>query len=385
MSSSIFTLFAVCPPGIEPLLADELRERGLAGKLVAGGVEIEGSLEMAARVNLWSRIASRVLVRLGAVRATAFSELVKKARALPFDVCLRRGPGAPPLALRVTCRKSRLYHSDAVAERLHAAVEARLGGSVALAAPGHDDEDAPADQQLIVARFDHDVCTVSADASGALLHRRGWRERGGRAPLRETLAAALLRAAGFRGLEGSGPLLDPLCGSGTIAIEAALLARRRAPGIGRSFELQRWPAFDAKVGERLLAEARAQELPRSPVRIAASDIDAGAIAIARENAQRAGVLDDLQLSQRPLALLEPPAGAGVLIANAPYGVRIGATNDQSRLFVELGELARSRLRGWRIALLAARDSPARAAGLAWSSRLKTQNGGIPVELLVAQP
>ena len=369
----LLDIFCVCPPGVEALLESELRDLGLKARAVPGGAELKGMLETVARCNLWLRTASRVHVRLGSVQATKFPELVKKASALPFELCLRRGD---TVALRVTCRKSRLYHSDAVAERLHAAIEARLGGAVKRGEAAGE-EDSPADQ-LIVARFDRDLCTVSADASGVLLHQRGWRERGGKAPLRETLAAALLRAAAFR---GTGPFLDPLCGSGTIAIEAALLARRRAPGLQRSFALERWPAVDGALWQRLLAEAREQELPRSPVAIAASDQDAGAIALARGNAERAGVAGDIDITQRPLSLVVPPPGPGTLVTNAPYGVRVGAEADLRKLYRELGELARSRLRGWTLLVLGADPRLAHAAGLPWEQRLKTQNGGIPVVAL----
>ncbi len=383
MAPNLLDLFCVCPPGLEQLLEAELRELGLAGRAVPGGVQLQGTLEVAARCNLWLRTASRVLVRLGSIEATSFPELVKKAQALPFELCLRRGPGALPVALRVTCKKSRLYHSDAVAERLHTAMQAKLGGPVPLVAPAGENDEAPA-QQLILARFDHDVCTVSADASGTLLHRRGWRARGGKAPLRETLAAALVRASGFRGAASGGPLIDPLCGSGTIAIEAALLARRRAPGLSRAFSLEHWQGFDKENWKKLLDEARAQELPESPVAIVGSDLDPSAIAVARQNAEAAGVSADVEFVERPLALLAPPEGPGFVVTNAPYGVRIGKGDDLRKLFRELGEVARARLRGWQITVLAGSDLEPREAGLRWERVLKTQNGGLPVVALAAK-
>jgi len=232
-------LFAVCAPGLEPVLASEMRALGLPGRALAGGVEVAGGLSEAMRLNLWLRTASRVLLRIGEpFRATTFPELVRKASALPWERFLRKDTCA---AFRVTCRKSRLYHSGAVAQRLHAALEARVGFRISrVESTG---EEAPADAQLFLARFDHDVCTVSVDSSGALLHQRGWRGPQAKAPLRETLAAALLLGAGYDGEE---PFCDPLCGSGTIAIEAALIAMRRAPGIARRFAFQRWPEFSAR-------------------------------------------------------------------------------------------------------------------------------------------
>ena len=155
-------LFAVCAPGLEPVLASEMRALGLPGRALAGGVEVAGGLSEAMRLNLWLRTASRVLLRIGEpFRATTFHELVRKASALPWERFLRKDTCA---AFRVTCRKSRLYHSGAVAQRLHAALEARVGFRISrVESTG---EEAPADAQLFLARFDHDVCTVSVDSSG---------------------------------------------------------------------------------------------------------------------------------------------------------------------------------------------------------------------------
>ncbi|MFL5310108.1 MAG: class I SAM-dependent RNA methyltransferase, partial [Myxococcales bacterium] len=334
-------LFAVCAPGLEPVLQSELRGLGMPARSVPGGAELKGEMRDVERLNLWLRTASRVLVRLGEVKATSFTELVRKASALPFETVARPGE---PVALRVTCRKSRLYHSGAVAQRLHEALQGRLGGEVPLA--DHDEESAhPA--QLLLARFDHDVCTVSGDSSGALLHRRGYRLAQSQAPLRETLAAAVLLAAGYTGAE---PLLDPLCGSGTIPIEAALIARRRAPGLVREFAFQRWPGHDARGFESLRAEAREHQLERSPAAIASSDADAAAIAAAQGNAQRAGVAADLRFDLAPLREARPPAGApGLIATNPPYGVRL--RGDLPRLYAELRDLARRS--GYRVAALSA--------------------------------
>ena len=394
-------LFASCAPGLEPLLAAEVAALGLPGRPVAGGVELTGDLHALERLNLWLRTASRVLVRLGSVRATSFAQLVHEARGLPFERVLGAGT---PVELRVTCRKSKLYHSSAVAERLHAAIEARLGRTVARAGPSEDTDagaepiqtGAPASAaQLLLARFDHDVCTVSADASGALLHRRGYRVAISRAPLRETLAAALLLAAGF---DGAQPLIDPLCGSGTLALEAALIARRRAPGIARSFAFQRWPSHDAAAFARLVAAARAQELARAPALICGSDLDAGALAAARENARRAGLESDLLLEQRALADLAARAGPGLCAVNPPYGKRVGAAAGEGRatepdatsvdlhdLWRALGDVVRTRLPGFSLALLCPDPRLAKAVRVPFRTLLRTQNGGLPVELLGAGP
>src|SRR2546422_8545457 len=232
-------LFVVCARGLEPVLASEMRALGFPGRALAGGVEAEGDLREAMRLNLWPRTGSRALGRLGEPsRATTFAELVRQASALPWERFLRK---RGRVAFRVTCRKSRLYHSGAVAERLHAALESRTRFPVPLAQGAG--EEAPADAQLFLARFERDVCTVSVDSSGALLHQRGWRGPQAKGPFRETLAAALLLGARFTGEQ---PAFEPLCGAGANAHEAALIAIRRAARGPRRFALPRAPAVSAR-------------------------------------------------------------------------------------------------------------------------------------------
>jgi putative N6-adenine-specific DNA methylase len=362
-------LFAVCAPGLEPVLASEMRALGLPGRTLAGGVEVAGGLPEAMRLNLWLRTASRVLLRLGEpFRATAFPELVRKAAALPWDRFLRKGGRA---AFRVSCRKSRLYHSGAVAERLHTAAEARTRFLVARAEP--DDDDGPSDAQLFLARFEQDVCTVSVDSSGALLHQRGWRGPQAKAPIRETLAAALLLGAGYGGEE---PLCDPLCGSGTIAIEGALIATRRAPGIARKFAFERWPEFSARQWEHLTVAARKQER-LAGFRVEASDQDAGAVRATRENASSAGV--DVDVVQRRIQDLPADDGLGLVACNLPYGIRIAGA--PGNVAAELTQAARRRP-GWRIAIVKAQAKTA-APRLRLATLLRTKSGGIAIEMLVS--
>ena len=376
----IYDAFAVAAPGLEPLVAEELRELGLApGAPEPGGVAFAATPAQLYAANLRLRVASRVTVRLATFEARAFHELERRAARVEWERVV--APGAS-VAFRVTCRKSRLYHSDAVAERLAGAVARRVPGvAVAGAADdegddAHDADGAPA--QLIVARLFHDRVTISADASGALLHRRGWRQAVAKAPLRETLAAALLRASRW---DPRRPLVDPMCGSGTIAIEAALLARRAAPGLGRDFAFARWPELDAGAWDAELARAEEEVLDRAPAPIVGSDRDAGAIAAARSNAGRAGVADDVELVQRPLSALEPPPGAGWLVSNPPYGARVGESAPLRDLYARIGQVARTRLPGWTVALLTADPRLEAQLGLDLEERFRTSNGGIRVRCL----
>jgi putative N6-adenine-specific DNA methylase len=347
-------LFVVTAPGIEALALGEVSALGLAGRVVPGGVELRGELADVLRLNLWLRTATRVLVRLGAVKATAFPELVRKASELPWARFVAAGA---KVQVRATCHKSRLYHSGGVAERLLTALQSRVKGTAA------------GEGQLVMARFDHDVCTVSIDSSGELLHMRGWRGPQAKAPLRETLAAALLLAAGYAGEE---PLCDPLCGSGTIAVEGALIAMRRAPGLLRGFAFERWPSFERRAWDGLRERARAQER-EPPQPISASDQDAGAVAATRENAAQAKVT--LQSAQRRLSDLPAEAGAGLVACNPPYGVRVAAGS----VWRDLGEALRRRP-GWRAAAVIADDRATKDSRLRWTPLIRTENGGLKVAL-----
>ncbi len=304
-------LFAVCAPGLEPFLAKELEQLGLPlaqtcsiktslddnSPEEVGGVEFGGSLRDAYWANLHLRTANRVLVRLGAFQATAFSQLRKKMFRLPWEEYLSPGQ---PVALRVTCHKSRLYHSCGVAERVVGAICHRLGQPPPVQ---KYDEDAGKNlPQLIVVRIVSNRCTVSMDSSGELLYRRGYRLATAKAPLRETLAAAILMASDW---DGVSPLLDPFCGSGTIVIEAALLAKKLPPGRARSFAFMHWPNFNPEMWEEVLGKGQAGPAINLPI-ILASDRDPGVIQAAQANAARAGVAEGIEFSRRAISAIEIP-------------------------------------------------------------------------------
>ena len=374
-------LFAITAPGLEPLTRAELL--ALHVKHVGsddGGVPFGGGLEAVMRANLWLRTASRVLVRVAEFEATTFRDLELIARQLPWE---RYASPARPVRFRVTCRKSRLYHSDAVAQRLADALDRRLGGAGPVV-PDAADEDAAegdaaggeGDAQLFVVRFFRDRCTISADSSGELLHRRGYRQAVAKAPLRETLAAAMLDAAGYT---GAAPLLDPLCGAGTIPIEAALRARRIAPGARRRFAFEHWPAFDGARWRAMVDEAVAGELPAAPAPIQGSDRDEGAIAAARANAARARVEPDVDFAVLPVSAAAPAgAGPGLVATNPPYGVRVGDRDRLRNLYVALGNVLRTRCPGWTAALLLADRVLADQLRLPLADAFTTTNGGIAV-------
>ncbi len=372
-------LFAVCAPSIEPFTRQELKallpsEALLPGKAVpgapgedSGGVEFCGELEAIYRANLHLRTASRVLVRFAQFHAAAFSELRRRANVLPWERYLSPGQ---PVSLRVTCHKSRLYHSDAVGRELVKAIGDRLGKP-----PELQKFDEEAETQLILARLVNDECSLSIDSSGALLHRRGYRLATAKAPLRETLAAAMLLASGW---ETGAPLLDPFCGAGTIPIEAALLRRGIPPGAQRHFAFMNWPGFQRQVWEKLLAESQPRPVENLP-RLLASDRDAGAIQMAQANAERAGVAGEIDFSCRAVSAVEP-AGAGWVVTNPPYGLRVSANQDLRNLYAQFGKVLRLKCPGWQVAILCSDTHLLRSTGLRLDTSLSWINGGTPVKL-----
>lgn len=374
-------LFATAAPGLEGLVAEELHTLGLlSGNESApvdhhvenseesGGVEFTGDLEAVYRANLHLRTASRVLVRLGEFYAAAFSELRKKAGRLAWERHITPGQ---PIVIHAACHRSKLYHSDAVAERVAGAIGDRLGKPSELLKPVQAGEGA----QLIVVRLLHDQVTISVDSSGELLHRRGYRLATAKAPLRETLAAALLMLCGW---DAVSPLLDPFCGSGTIPIEAALLAVGIPPGINRSFAFMRWPGYDVNRWQTLKAEVRPAE-GQNPI-LQASDRDAGAIELAKANAARAGVEGMIEFTQRAVSAIEPPPQPGWVITNPPYGMRVSAGHDLRNLYAQLGHVLRRACPGWLVGILSSDQILLVQTGLRLDTRLTLVNGGVAVKL-----
>ncbi len=227
-------------------------------------------------------------------------------------------------------------------------------------------------------RIDGTRATISVDAGGAPLYRRGWRARVGAAPLRESVAAGLLLASGF---SGDRPFLDPMCGSGTLAIEAALVAGRRAPGLGRAFAFERFPGHDAARTARLRARLSALARP-VPVTIHASDRNAGALRLARRNAEAAGVADAIAFARQDAARVAPPPGPGLCAVNPPWGVRLDeAAADAWRALAAL----LPRLSGWDLAVLGPDRGLERLLPVAPVATTPLRVGGVAARLLRYRP
>jgi putative N6-adenine-specific DNA methylase len=240
--------------------------------------------------------------------------------------------------------------------------------------------------QLFIVRIVNDQCEISADSSGELLHRRGYRKEVAKAPLRETLAAAMVLASGWDGKRGE-PLLDPMCGSGTIPIEAALIARGIAPGLERQFQFMRWPSFDRAIWNELVDKARSA-VTNPGLDIVGADRDAGAISAATHNAERAGMGGDIRFSVESVSgsiakIQDVDAGEGWILTNPPYGVRVGEGEDLRDLYATLGKTLKAK-RGWRLGVLTSDVVLADQMRLPLRPRFSTSNGGIPVSFLASE-
>lgn len=383
MAAASLSLFAAAAPGLEPVAERELSRLGIANATVRpGGVEFEGTHADLMRANLHLRTASRVLTRLARFNATAFHELERGAKRIPWDDFIAKGRAT---RLRVTCRKSRLYHSDAVAERVALVIQHVTGVPVESTGDPEDEIETAPGAQLIVVRVQHDRVTVSADSSGELLHRRGYRQAVGKAPLRETLAAAMVLESGWTTGES---LVDPFCGSGTIVIEAAMIARSIAPGLGRArhdgFAFIQWPGFSRRSWASLVASAESAVITRPERVIRGSDRDAGAIEAALANAARAGVEGDIALEQLPLKSVAAGEAEGFLVTNPPYGVRVGDPAPLRDLYDAFGNVMRQRFTGWRAAILSPGGELESRLKLPLEPAFTTNNGGIPVRLIAGR-
>jgi putative N6-adenine-specific DNA methylase len=387
--------FAVVAPGLEEVARREVATLGDARDVVAlpGGVEWIGPPASGYRANLWLRIATRVLARAGEVEAREFAKLRRRAASLPWAAFV---PRAAKLAVRASATRCRLYHTGALAETAVLAIADAVPG-VELA--GHD----TAPDVTVLLRGDNDRFTFSVDASGERLHRRGARVEVGAAPLRETLAAGLLALADWR---PELALVDPMCGAGTIVLEAATQALGRAPGLSwtpatedggdadpastpaaRDFAITTWPLLAAQ-GDALAAiaaEARAAAHATTPAPIAGSDRDPRVLDNARANAARAGLTAHIDLACRDVGDVRPPAAGGLVLANPPYGHRLGDPQGAARTYRALGRVLTSHFRGWRAAIVCpARLDPARALGFPATATFRLRNGGIPILLHVGE-
>jgi putative N6-adenine-specific DNA methylase len=372
MDRGSFSLFVACLPGLEPILAQECEAAGMSpvGPVVSGegGVAGSGTAATVCALNVRLGTASHVLLRVSEFHAVHFAELRRKTASAGWADWL--GPSAP-FTVAATARRSRLYHSGAIRERVADAIAEVVGRG-----PADSEGDAAADAVPVVARLLEDRCTLSIDTSGRPLHEQGWRLETAKAPLREDLAGALLLASGW---EPGSPFVDPFCGSGTLPILAARRARGIPPGASRTFAGELLPFLPGELWQF----ARSPGAPAPSAPILGSDRNAGAIAIASRNAARAGVADHVEfavaaVSNAPGFALDTASGA--VVTNPPFGRRVGGA-DLGPLYQSLGQRLDTLPPGWRVALLAADRRLALRTGQRLGTAFLTTHGGLRVRAL----
>ena len=340
------SFYVVTQPGLESLCRDELaalENPPPAMSLSTGGVGFEERLTFCYQANLRSRTASRVLMRIGRFKAHHFDRLVERTRTIPWELYLK--PMTRP-EVRVATHHSKLYHSRAVAERIQAAVAERLRS------PGDDTADCTAEKpnQRLWARIENDQVVLSLDSSGQHLHKRGLKT-GGRAPLRETLAAAALIWSGY---QPGMVLCDPMSGSGTFAMEAASIAKQIPPGWRRTFAFMDWPAFRPPHWQYLRKQAAARFHLFSQPRIFASDRSRNAVDHLKATLNGSDLTDAIDLQRWDFFDLTGAAISnhpGLIALNPPYGRRLGKQEATARLIGEILHKLQGDFRGWQMLMV----------------------------------
>ena len=363
--------FATCPRGLELLLADELRElNGAKIHAVGGGVQFAGDFILCYRVNLQSRVASRVLWQVATDRYRSEEDIYRATYVLPWTDWF---DPARTIRVDVSATKSPVTSLNFVTLKIKDAVcdkVRRLSGR----RPSVDtrEPDIPIQGHLTDREF-----TLYLDTTGEPLFKRGRRLATGEAPLRENLAAGILLLAGW--VPGT-PLLDPMCGSGTILLEAAHMALDIAPGLGRHFAFEKFKNFDARHWRELLQQSAARQKPKAPLAIYGSDLSADTLKAARANLMASGLEKIVGLKRADVLEISAPAIEGIIVTNPPYGVRLGEQQALAEFYPKLGDVLKKQFSGWRAYLLSADMRLPKLIRLAASKRTPLFNGALECRL-----
>lgn len=365
--------FATAAKGVEEVLAAEIERLGVSDVTQEkGGVRFKGGMRDCYRANLWLRTAHRVLVTVAEFACETPQQLYDGVRSISWQQYL-----TPDLTLAVSCnlRDSKITHSGFAALKAKDAIVDSLRDSCGRR-PNVDSRTPDLQVNLHLVR---NYCTVSLDSSGSSLDKRGYRLDRKEAPLRESLAAAIIDLSGW---DGGVPLVDPMCGSGTIPVEAALKASRRAPGLTRAdFGFQRWKSFDPEAWSAVLKEAQEQVCETLAVQILGSDLSVTALEVARRNVDRAGVGNLVSFSRAGIGEGVPPVSPGILLCNPPYGVRLGEEEPLKILYKKLGDTLKKSYQGYTAFVLSGNPQLASCIGLKPSRRIVLFNGPIECRLL----
>ena len=365
------TLTVPCLFGLESLVADEMRRLDLKNVQAENGrVHCEGTLADIARLNINLRCGARVLMELGSFPARDFEALFQGVYALPWEDYIPRDGEFPVKGYSLN---SQLHSVPACQSIVKKASAKRLGEKYGV-------ETLPESGSRYQIQFSiiKDVATLYLDTSGEGLYKRGYRAQNMGAPLRETLAAALVTLSRYRGKD---PFCDPFCGSGTIPIEAALIARNRAPGLNRAFDAEQWGFVPGNSWQQAKDEARDREFHGS-YDIWGGDVDPQAVAIARSNAHKAGVAEDIRFEVADMRTFHRDSPYGQLVTNPPYGQRLMEKQEAEELYREFGKVWRRLPEGWRTLVLSSHTEFERTFGQQAAKKRKLYNGMIKCDVFM---
>ncbi len=361
-------LIATSTFGLEEMVKLEVKKLGYENMQVENGkVTFKAGVEAIPKANLWLRTADRVLLKMGDFKATTFEELFQQTKALPWEKWIPKNGKFPVNGKSV---KSQLFSISDCQAIVKKAVVERLKETYNEEWFSEDGAEFPIEVSLL-----KDIAVLTIDTSGAGLHKRGYREQGNEAPLKETLAAALVLLSRWR---EDRVLIDPLCGSGTIPIEAAMIGRNMAPGLQRSFISENWPGIPKEIWKESRVQALKAIHQDEKISILASDIDEKSIKIAQENAYKAGVDDCIRFSVQDMSRIKSDALYGYIICNPPYGERLGEKHEVQRLYKRMGQVF-NRFETWSTYVITSDEEFEQIYGKKASKKRKLYNGRIKVD------
>ncbi len=368
---SMQRFFAPCPRGLEAVLAGELAELGAADIVAAeGGVGFSGAMSVAYAANLHSRIASRVLWQVGSGHYRSEEDVYRGVNALDWPQLF---DGTLTIRVNVAAVRSPLNSLDFITLRIKDAVCDKFRTQTGV----RPSVDTAQPEVRIHAFLETERFTLYLDTSGEPLFKRGARQMTGEAPLRENLAAGILKLSGWT---PDLPLLDPMCGSGTFLIEALQIAHGIAPGAKRDFAFEKLRGFDATGWDRIKAQAEAQPAPNPTPAIFGSDLYGESLKLARVNLAAAGFADAAPLKQANILEISAPGAQGVLVANPPYGVRLGEQDELAAFYPQVGDVLKKKFAGWRAYVFTADMRLPKLIGLSPSKRTPLYNGALECRL-----
>jgi putative N6-adenine-specific DNA methylase len=377
LSKQTFSYLATTTPGFENVLKEELKgiENTQSLKPIDGGVEFSGPLDLIYIANLTLRSANRVLLRIDAFVARSYPELFNKIVRINWELFIGFNK---KVSFKVSSRNSRLHHTGNIENSVFEGVQssmAKLGVSI---------ENTPDAPVRIFVRFFDDNCTLSIDSSGELLYKRGYRTEVANAPMRESVAAAILLGLNIAQFD---IIADPMCGSGVFVFESAMILKNHAPGSKREFSFSQWPSFNAEKYERFRNKSLISENKDLSVKLIGSDINANTVASAKLNCKNLSLNQSIELLAADCLEFNKTRemqSNGLVVSNLPYGKRVGELDALNNFYKKFGVHFRNVCKGWTFALIAADNKFPQHAKLNIVSKIQFENGGIPVTCFIGK-